>query len=95
MKIGITSNIKKYYKGYIDFIDHYWINAFEKKNINYFLIPNNKKLSEKLISKIDFLILSGGNDILTKNKESFIRNNIEKNLINKSLKKKNTNYWNM
>ena len=88
MKIGITSNIKKYYKGYIDFIDHYWINAFEKKNINYFLIPNNKKLSEKLISKIDFLILSGGNDIVIKNKESLIRNNIEKNLIKRSLKKK-------
>jgi len=42
LKIGITSNIKEYYKGYIDFIDHYWLNYFEKKNINYYLVPNKK-----------------------------------------------------
>ena len=47
LKIGITSNLKEYYKGYIDFIDHYWLNYFEKKNINYYLVPNNKKLSKK------------------------------------------------
>ena len=48
-EIGITSNIKKYYKGYIDFIDHYWLDYFEKKNISYYQIPNKKKLSLKKI----------------------------------------------
>ena len=28
IKIGITSNIKKYYKANIDYIDHYWLNFF-------------------------------------------------------------------
>ena len=88
IKIGITSNIKKYYKGYIDFIDHYWINFFEKKKIEYKLIPNSKYLSEKILKKIDILILTGGNDIISKKKESFIRNKIEINLINKAIKKK-------
>ena len=88
IKIGITSNIKKYYKGYIDFIDHYWINFFEKKKIEYKLIPNSKYLSEKILNQIDILILAGGNDIISKKKESFIRNKIEINLINKAIKKK-------
>ena len=88
IKIGITSNIKKYYKGYIDFIDHYWINFFEKKKIEYKLIPNSKYLSEKILKKIDILILTGGNDIISKKKESIIRNKIEINLINKAIKKK-------
>ena len=86
--IGITSNIKKYYKGYIDFIDHYWIKVFQKKNLNYILIPNNKILSDKCLNKIGILILSGGNDIQINKKESKIRNKIEFNLIKKSLKKK-------
>ena len=70
IKIGITSNIKKYYKGYIDFIDHYWVNFFEKKKIEYKLIPNSKYLSEKILNQIDILILAGGNDIISKKKES-------------------------
>ena len=40
MYIAITSNLKKYYKGYIDFIDHYWLNFFENQKIEYSLIPN-------------------------------------------------------
>ncbi len=88
IKIGITSNIKKYYKGYIDFIDHYWINFFEKKKIEYKLIPNSKYLSEKTLNQIDILILAGGNDIISKKKESIIRNKIEINLIKKAIKRK-------
>jgi len=88
LNIGITSNIKKYYKGYIDFVDHYWLKAFEKKKYNFKLIPNNKFLSEKVLNEINILILAGGNDIESKNSESKIRNKIEINLIKKAIKKK-------
>tara|TARA_B100000902_G_scaffold369394_1_gene393561 strand:+ start:392 stop:1000 length:609 start_codon:yes stop_codon:yes gene_type:complete len=86
--IGITSNLKEYYSGYIDFIDHYWLNYFEKKNINYYLIPNKKKLSVRMLDKINLLIITGGNDVSNFLKTSRIRNNIENNLINICLKKK-------
>ena len=88
LKIGITSNIKEYYKGYIDFIDHYWLDYFEKKNINYYLVPNKKKLSKKKIKEINLLIIPGGNDVSNVLKTSNIRNNIEKNLIKICFKKK-------
>ena len=88
VKIGITSNIKEYYKGYIDFLDHYWIDYFGKKKSDYKLIPNNTYLSEKILKKINLLILTGGNDIISNKKESLIRNKIEKNLIKKAIKKK-------
>ena len=68
MIVGITSNIKRHYKGYIDFLDHYWIKAFEKKKINYLLIPNSLSISEKIIPRLDLLILAGGNDIISKRK---------------------------
>ena len=88
LKIGITSNIKEYYKGYIDFIDHYWFDYFEKKNINYYLVPNKKKLSKKKIKEINLLIIPGGNDVSNVLKTSKIRNIIEKNLIKICFKKK-------
>ena len=88
IRIGITSNIKKYFNGYIDFIDHYWVKFFETKKIEYKLIPNSKYLSEKILKKIDILILSGGNDVISKQKDCIIRNKIETNLINKAIKKK-------
>ena len=88
IKIGITSNIKNYYKGYIDFLDHYWIDYFGKKKSDYNLIPNNIYLSEKILKKINLLILTGGNDIISNKKESLTRNKIEKNLIKKAIKKK-------
>ena len=38
MNIVISNNYKKYFKTYIDFIDHYWINYFkQKKKYNFFL----------------------------------------------------------
>ena len=79
--IGITSNIKEYYSGYIDFIDHYWLDYFEKKNINYYLVPNKKRLSKKKIKEINLLIIPGGNDVSNVLNTSKIRNSIEKNLI--------------
>ena len=88
LKIGITSNIKEHYKGYIDFIDHYWLDYFEKKNINYYLVPNKKKLSKKKIKEINLLIIPGGNDVSNVLKTSKIRNTIEKNLIEICFKKK-------
>ena len=87
MIVGITSNIKRHYKGYIDFLDHYWIKAFEKKKINYLLIPNSLSISEKIIPRLDLLILAGGNDIISKRKECLLRNKVEKNLVKKCLKK--------
>jgi len=88
IKIGITSNIKEHYKGYIDFLDHYWVEYFGKKKSDYNLIPNNTYLSEKILKKINLLILTGGNDIISNKKESLTRNKIEKNLIKKAIKKK-------
>ena len=88
LKIGITSNIKEYYKGYIDFIDHYWLDYFEKKNINYYLVPNKKKLSKKKIKEINLLIIPGGNDVSNILKTSKKRNIVEKNLIKICFKKK-------
>ena len=88
LKIGITSNLKEYYKGYIDFIDHYWLNYFEKKNINYYLVPNKKKLSKKKIEEINLLIIPGGNDVSNSLNTSKIRNSIEINLIKICFKKK-------
>ena len=87
LKIGITSNIKEYYKGYIDFIDHYWLNYFEKRNINYYLIPNKKKLSKKKIEEINLLIIPGGNNVSNTLNTSKIRNSIEINLIKICFKK--------
>jgi len=87
-EIGITSNIKKYYKGYIDFIDHYWLDYFEKSNIKYYLIPNKKKSSIKALNKIKLLIIPGGNDVSNTLNTSKIRNNIEMRLIKICLKKK-------
>ena len=90
MNILITSNFKKYYRTYIDFVDHYWINYFEKKNYVYYQLPNSKKISKKIlgiINNIDVIILPGGNDIFGKDKYSKIRLAVEKNIIYYGLKK--------
>jgi len=34
MKILISSNFKRHFSTYIDFLDHYWLNFFDKKNMN-------------------------------------------------------------
>ena len=38
MQIFITPNIKKYFKTYIDFLDHYWINFFKKKKFKIYYV---------------------------------------------------------
>ena len=88
IRIGITLNIKKYYNGYIDFIDHYWLKIFEKKKIDFNLIPNTNFSSQKIFKKINLLILTGGNDIYSNRKESKIRNKVELNLIKLAIKYK-------
>jgi len=88
LKIGLTQNLKKYFKNYIDFSDHYWIRAFSKKNMDFLLVPNHEKISETLLRKINLLILSGGNDVISREKTSIIRNKVELNLIKKSIQKK-------
>ena len=89
MKILITSNTKKYFNTYIDFIDHYWIRYFEKRKIQFTLIPNSKNLLSNYLSKnVDLILLPGGNDISEKNKSSKNRLIIENKLIKFSIKNK-------
>ena len=52
MKIIITSNFKRYFKTYIDFLDHYWLDYFSKKNYNFLLIPNSLSLAKKKLNEI-------------------------------------------
>ena len=91
MKILISSNIKKYFNTYIDFIDHYWLKYFELKNYRFFQIPNSIKLSKnylKNFGEIDLIILQGGNDIFSKEKYIQIRREVEINLIKFGINKK-------
>ena len=57
MNILITANTKKYFNTYIDFIDHYWLNYFEKKKINFKLIPNSNGLFSHLFLPISCFCL--------------------------------------
>ena len=70
MIVGITSDIKKYYRTYIDIIDHNWINYFENKKINYIQFPNSIKLTNNILKKkilnFDLIIFPGGSDINNK-----------------------------
>ena len=91
MKVLISSNFKKHYDTYIDFIDHHWLNFFNKKKIDFTLIPNKEKLALEKIKnskKIDLIIIPGGSDLFKKDKISKIRLNLEKLLIKYSIKKK-------
>ena len=90
MKILISSNFKKHFNTHVDFIDHYWIDFFEKKKIEFKLVPNSiKNLKKILISEknVKLIIIPGGNDLFKKNKLTKIRFKIEKILIKHSLKK--------
>jgi len=90
MIIFISSNIKKHYRTYIDFLDYNWIKYLEKKNHNFYLIPNSIKnfilMSKNL--KPNLIILTGGNDIFKKN--SYIKNRlkVEKKIISYAISKK-------
>ena len=89
MSVIISSNYKKHYKTYIDFVDHYWINYFKLKKISFFSLPNisNYKL-EFSKYKIKLIILPGGNDLFSKDKISKARLKMEFDLIKYGLKKK-------
>ncbi len=88
MTIIISSNYKKYYKTYIDFVDHYWINYFKIKKKTFFSIPNitNYKINS-LKKKVRLVILPGGNDIFSRDKISKARLKVEFNLIKYAIKK--------
>ena len=91
MKILISSNFKKHHDTYIDFIDHYWVNFFDKKKYDFLLVPNSKRMAIKLINhtkKIDMIIIPGGNDLFGKNKISRSRLKVEYLLIKFSIEKK-------
>ena len=67
MLVGITSDIKKYYKTYVDILDHYWLNYFEKKKIDFVQFPNSIQLTNRILLKkklnFDLIIFPGGCDI--------------------------------
>ena len=88
MSIIISSNYKKHYKTYIDFVDHYWINYFKIKKKIFFSIPNmtNYKINS-LKKKVKLIILPGGNDIFSRDKISKVRLKVEFNLIKYAIKK--------
>ena len=87
MNIVISNNYKKYFKTYIDFIDHYWINFFKQKKIQFLSIPNinNYKINHSK-NKIKLIILPGGNDVIANDKISKIRLKVEFKLIKFGLK---------
>ena len=91
MKILISSNFKRHFSTYIDFLDHYWLNFFDKKKYEFLLVPNSTKLATKLIKNnknIDLIIIPGGNDLFEKSKISTSRLKVESLLINFSIAKK-------
>ena len=91
MIVGITSDIKKYYRTYIDIIDHNWINYFENKKINYIQFPNSIKLTNNILKKknlnFDLIVFPGGCDINNK-KPNKLRVITEKNILKFAIKKK-------
>ncbi len=91
MLVGISSDIKKYFKTYIDILDHNWIKYFEKNKIDIIKFPNSYKLSNSIIRrknlKFDLIILSGGSDI-NKKLPNKLRVRSEISLIKFAIKKK-------
>lgn len=91
MNIYISSNFKKHFSTHIDFLDHNWINFFNKKNYYFKVIPNSLKVTNKILNekkKIDLIILPGGNDLFNIKRLTKIRFEVEKKLIKFSIKKK-------
>jgi gamma-glutamyl-gamma-aminobutyrate hydrolase PuuD len=92
MKVYITASVKKYYKTYIDFLDHYWINFFRKFKIDYELLSSDKNKTKKQFKVINkkntILIITGGSDVIGDTYDTLKRNEVEKFLIQKCLKYK-------
>ena len=85
MIIFISSNVKKHFNTYVDFLDYNWIKYFEKKNYNFHIIPNSKKNFLKISKKIkpNLIILAGGNDLFQVNRYVKNRLKVEKDLIDR------------
>ena len=91
MNIYISSNFKKHFNTHIDFLDHNWINFFNKKNYYFKAIPTQIKSTNKILNKkkkVDLIILPGGNDLFNNQKLTKIRFDVEKKLIKFSINKK-------
>lgn len=89
MKIGITPSIKETYKNQLEYcVDIRLINFLNYCFINpKIFIINESSLN---IKNIDFLIISGGNDIydLVKSKKNLIRNKLDNKILNSAIQKK-------
>lgn len=89
MKIGITPSVRETYKNQFEYsVDIKLINFLKFCFINSkIFIINDTSLN---IKNIDFLILSGGNDIynLVKCTKNFIRNRLDYKVLNNAIKKK-------
>lgn len=89
MKIGITPSIKETYKNQFEYcIDIRLINFLKYCFINpEIFIINETSLN---IHNINFLIISGGNDIynLVKSENNLIRNQLDNKVLNNAIKKK-------
>lgn len=90
MNFLISSNFKKHFNTYIDFVDHYWISYFDKKKIKFTIIPNTKNCDLSHFNKknIKLIILPGGNDLISKSYLSKVRLKNEVKLINFGIKNK-------
>ena len=90
MHFLISSNFKKHFNTYIDFVDHFWINFFDKNKIKFTIIPNALNYKFNFINKKDIklIILPGGNDLFSKSYLSKIRLENEFKLIKFGIKNK-------
>ncbi len=92
MFVAISSNVKKHFKNYCDFLDYHWLNFFIKKKYKFLILPNSllatKYLLESNSKKIKLVILPGGNDINDKINVVKKRNKVEKSIIKFSIKNK-------
>lgn len=89
MNIYISSNFKKHFNTHIDFLDHNWINFFNKKNYYFKVIPNSINVTNKILNekkKINLIILPGGNNLNGKDNLSKIRLNVEKKILSFGIK---------
>lgn len=90
MLIAISSNVKKHFKNYCDFLDYYWLNFFNKYKIKFIILPNSEIACNYILKnnskKINLIILPGGNDIFDKGYVVKNRNKIENSIIKFSIK---------
>ena len=85
------SLIENKHKELVWFLEENWYKFFQKKNINLIPINSNFQNFKKIVqTKPLGIIFSGGNDIsfLKKEKVNFVRDNLEKKILETVLKKK-------